>query len=336
MAGPFAAFLRRTPVAHIYWSLGAAAPAPRFALAASNPRKNQSSCPAEDVGTPLPGAAKGAWDLALAHPPLTLGAASAARPAPDSDARPSWPTSTVRLSTVLAAILRQRLPRALARLLLRRWRARARAAAKAAGREGPAIAAADALPWRRVLAALRCALQAAGLRGSHTDLNGAHHYGAHSGVAPARASPWQLLDAGAAACGDCACMRHRPAPLRRLAPCMHPKPHGPARSPPGLRLHAHTPRCRFWHRLAATRAAERAGRRAPAFGPDRDPSWEAWQRRRQARRALGDGALQRRQARPAPSHKASDRVRHEPLLLAATQQQSTGGAIHEGLHAATA
>jgi len=169
MAGPFAAFLRRTPVAHIYWSLGAAAPAPRFALAASNPRKNQSSCPAEDVGTPLPGAAKGAWDLALAHPPLTLGAASAARPAPDSDARPSWPTSTVRLSTVLAAILRQRLPRALARLLLRRWRARARAAAKAAGREGPPMAAADALPWRRVLAALRCASRQQGSEG-HTQI----------------------------------------------------------------------------------------------------------------------------------------------------------------------
>jgi len=168
MAGPFAAFLRRTPVAHIYWSLGAMPPAPRFALAASNPRKNPSSCPAEGVGKPLQGPAKGAWDHALAHPPLTPSAACAAYPASDGDQRPSWPTRTVRLSTVLAAILCQRLPRALARLLLRRWRARARAAAKAAGREGQPMAAADALSWRRVLAALRCALQAAGLRGSHS------------------------------------------------------------------------------------------------------------------------------------------------------------------------
>jgi hypothetical protein len=116
---------------------------------------------------------------------------------------------------------------------------------------------------------------------------------------------------------------------------MHLKPYGPVLGPAGLRMHARTPRCRFWHRLAATRAAEHAGRRVPMFGPARDASWEAWQRRRQARRALGDGALQRRQACPAP-HSASNRVRHDALLLAAAQQQSIRGAQHDSPHAGTA
>ena len=56
-------------------------------------------------------------------------------------------------------------------------------------------------------------------------------------------------------------------------------------------------RCRFWHRLAATRAAERAGGPLSTFPPPRDPAWEAWLRRREARRAIGQELLQHRQAR---------------------------------------
>lgn len=180
MAGPFAAFLRRTPITHYFWALSAAAPSRSLSLAPNptllsaldtlspgldNPcstagRDACADTPADPViGPSVRPSTKFSLPIGDARfsPALAAPAAAAAvrNPITDSTSSPSWPVGEVRLSTVLAAILRQRLPRSLARLLLRRWRARTAAAARAAGRDQPVIAAADDASRRRASALMR-------------------------------------------------------------------------------------------------------------------------------------------------------------------------------------
>lgn len=174
MAAPFAAFLRRKPVLRFFWALGASAPAAGGHLTLV--RSPAAGCGSRSFGArpPMrPSSAAGASPQRDLSPlPADGGRPASAAPAaqrqrragdPDPDTCPnpgethSWPIGVVRLSTVLAALLRQRLPRKLARLLLRRWRARAAAATKAAGRQRPAVAAAEDWAQRRMHAALRWA-----------------------------------------------------------------------------------------------------------------------------------------------------------------------------------
>ena len=172
LAAPFAAFLRRKPVLRFFWALGASAPAASDHLTLTRTPAVGSGSQISGAYSPMrPSSAAGSSPKRDLNPVPADGgrracAASAAEQwagnaDPDTYPSPteihSWPTGVVRLSTVLAALLRQRLPRKLARLLLRRWRARAAAATKAAGRQRPAVAAAEDWAQRRMHAALRWA-----------------------------------------------------------------------------------------------------------------------------------------------------------------------------------
>ena len=178
MAAPFAAFLRRKPMLRFFWALGAAAPAASDHLTltrtppverggpgsgARSPMRSSSAaglspyhdlCPLPaDGGRPASAAPAVTWQRRAGNPDPVTHLEYGTHPSPGN--APSWPTGGVRLSTVLAALLRRRLPRKLARLLLHRWRAKAAAAAQAAGRRRPAVAAAEDWVQRRVHAALR-------------------------------------------------------------------------------------------------------------------------------------------------------------------------------------